>query len=96
MLSAVAHAAAEFVNRESNGRSLITVTEVRYTNREKSVEILVSVMPREAAHAVIDFLKRQEKPFSAYLRTQIKARGLPHTTFLLDPGMGSARLSDLQ
>jgi ribosome-binding factor A len=88
MLSVVGHAAAEFVNRESNGRSLITVTDVKFSGK-RAVEVFVSVMPEQEARAAMDFLDRRKSDFPSFLKEKIRARELPRVAFLLDPMMGS-------
>ena len=87
--SAIHTAAAEFINRESNRRSLITVMRVTLDARNKHAQIFVSVLPREGAGAALDFLSRQGTAFSAYLKKHLKTRVLPHVEFLADPEMGS-------
>ena len=82
------NAAAEFINRESNRKSLITVTRVEMLERNKRANIFVSVFPPEQTGAVIDFLSRQKDAFREFLRIQVRSYVLPHVTFLPDPSMG--------
>ena len=91
--SAVHAAAAEFINRESNRRSLITVTHVELRDRGKNARIFISVFPPEQTAAAIDFLSRQKDEFRTYLRQQIRSRTLPACSFLPDPNMGSIQES---
>lgn len=88
LLSAIHTAAAEFINRESNRRSLVTVTRVTLTD-EKHAQIFVSVFPQKDGAAVIDFLTRQREDFMQFVRKTVKLHAKPHMTFLLDPSMGS-------
>lgn len=88
-LAAALHtAAAEFINRESNRRSLITVTGVDWPPGEKSARVFVSVFPQKDTHAAMDFLSRRHDDFMAYLKKAVKLHLLPQVTFLPDPTMG--------
>jgi len=91
LISAIHTAAAEFINRESNRRSLVTVTKVVMAD-EKHVQIFVSVYPQKDAAAVTDFLSRQKDEFLAYIKKTVKLHFIPQMSFLPDPDMG--KLSD--
>ena len=88
--SALASAAALFINRESNRRSLITVTRVEIEDGGKIARIFVSVMPQNQTRAVADFLSRQQQEFIAFLRTQARFHIIPRVTLLPDPEMMGA------
>ncbi len=88
-LAAALHtAAAEFINRESNRRSLITVMRVELPD-DHHARIFVSVYPEKGARAAMDFLSRQHDAFMSYVKKSVKLHALPHVSFLLDPEMGS-------
>lgn len=89
-ISALSAAAAQFINRESNRRSLITVTKVHITDGGKTAQIFVSVLPKEQTHAVADFLSRQRQEFLVFLKTQARLHTVPRVTFLPDPDMGES------
>ena len=87
-LTAALHtAAAEFINRESNRRSLITVTSVEWPEGDKRARIFVSVFPASQTPAAMDFLSRQHDEFMAFLKKRVKLHMLPHVSFLPDPEM---------
>ncbi len=88
LLSAIHTAAAEFINRESNRRSLVTVTKVVFQD-ERSVHIFISVYPQKDLHAVMDFLGRQEKEFLQFMKKTVKLHFVPKIRFLPDPDMGA-------
>ncbi|MDO8523619.1 MAG: ribosome-binding factor A [bacterium] len=87
--SAVHTAAAEFINRESNRRSLITVMRVTLSPDEKRAHVFVSVYPAKDTAAAMDFLSRQHDAFMTYLKKTVKLHLLPHVSFLPDPEMGN-------
>lgn len=88
MIEALHKAASEFINRESNRRSMITVTKVSLDRRGKSAEIFVSVFPEKDTAAATDFLNRQRREFSDYLKKHLRVHSLPHVEFLADPVIG--------
>lgn len=94
LISAIHTAAAEFINRESNRRSLITVTRVTMPD-EKHAHIFVSVFPQKDAKAVVDFLQRQHKEFLAFIKKTVKMHFIPNMSFLLDPDMGTTPSADV-
>ena len=88
LISAIHAAAAEFINRESNRRSLVTVTMSDLTD-ERHARIFVSVFPQKDTHAAMDFLSRRHDAFMAFLRKSVKLHVIPQVSFLPDPSMGN-------
>lgn len=60
--------AAQFVQRESNGVSLITITGVRLHPKSSRATVLFTTLPREKEPAVLEFLQRKEREFLEYTR----------------------------
>ncbi len=89
LLSSLSQAVAEFISRESNRSSLITVTRVELVNHDSLARVFVSVLPAEQSHAAIDFLTRQEREARDFLKKRIQMRVLPKVVFQLDPDMGT-------
>lgn len=86
--SAILHAAAEFVNRESNRQSLITVTKVELDERGLKGRVYVSVFPDERAATALEFLERRADDFRDFVKKRIKLRGFPTFAFVQDPNIG--------
>jgi ribosome-binding factor A len=86
--SALLHAAAEFINRESNRTSLITVTRVELDDRGQHLTVFVSVFPDEHARTALEFLSRVRDEFAEYIKKTIKIRMIPRIVFLQDPHLG--------
>lgn len=78
--------AGEFIEQESSGLSLITVTECRLSEDGKRVIILVSVIPETKSEAALDFLKRQRSTFRTRLMKETKIARVPSIDFELDRG----------
>lgn len=87
IIAALQEAAAEFISRESNHRSMITVTRVALNPRGDKAEIYVSVYPEKNIHAATDFLNRQRGAFRDFLGTRVQIRALPRVTFLAEPNI---------
>lgn len=88
ILSALVHTAAEFINRESNRQSLITVTRATLDDRGLEASIYISVFPDEKAHTALDFLNRNVDDFKRFVRSRLKMRDIPHYRFIQDPNIG--------
>ncbi len=86
--SALLHAAAEFINRESNRTSLITVTRVELDERGQHLTVFVSVFPDGNARIALEFLSRVRDEFAEYIKKTIKIRMIPRIAFLQDPNIG--------
>ena len=78
--------AGEFLVRESNRTSLITVTGVVLTPDTKRAEILLSVLPKEKARAAVEFANRNRNEFREYIKKHSRMRILPFVHFSLDLG----------
>lgn len=87
-ISIIKKLASEFINRESNRSSMITVTGVNYDARTRRTEIFVSVYPEKNTRAAVEFLNRQRDEFRSYLKKNSKLAALPRTVFLADPVIG--------
>ncbi|MEK7567985.1 MAG: ribosome-binding factor A [Patescibacteria group bacterium] len=86
LIREISRQAAIFVGQNSNGTSLITVTNVVISNNAKTGKVFVSVLPVHKEKAAMDFLKRQQKEFSSFLQKNIKTGQLPRLSFELDLG----------
>lgn len=93
ILSALAHTAAEYINRESNRQSLITVTRVDMDERGHEALIFISVFPDDKAYTALDFLNRNADEFKQFVRSRLRMKDIPRYRFLQDPnvaGVGEA------
>lgn len=79
-------AAAEFIQKESNGASLITITDVRLSNDEKYANILFTVLPEDKEEAALDFTKRMRSEFREYIKHNTKLGRIPTFDFQIDLG----------
>ncbi len=88
--------ASEFIERESNRNSLITVTRVYIPSDLKRATILVTVLPEGQEENAINFLKRLRGEFKEYFKKHAKIGRIPFFDFELDKGERIAqRIRDL-
>jgi ribosome-binding factor A len=78
--------AAEFIQKESSGVSLITITDVRLSNDEKYANILFTVLPEDKEEAALDFTKRMRSEFRQYIKKNTKLGRIPMFDFEIDLG----------
>jgi len=83
---ALMHAAAEFVERNSNRTSLITVTNIRLSEDGKNAIVLISILPNDKEKAALEFLKRQRSELRAFIKEKVRVGRLPRMDFDLDLG----------
>ena len=77
---------AEFINRESNKTSLITVTSVKLSKDWAKADILVTSYPDDNIKGVLDFLNRKRDDVRAHVKQNVKLRRIPFFHFDLDVG----------
>ncbi len=78
--------AAEFLQKESNGASLITVTDVQIGNEAKEATVLFTVLPENKQEAALEFARRQLSEFRAFMSAKVKAGRMPYFHFDIDRG----------
>jgi len=92
----LAHLAADFFARESNGQSLVTVTRADVSPDLKNVLIFLSVLPEKFEDNVLQFAKRSRTDFREYVRKHAAMKFLPTFDFQIDYGeKNRQRIDDL-
>lgn len=84
--TAVHEVAAEFLAKEANPQSLITVTRVAISNDARRADIFITVLPESAEQNALDFAQRNRRELADFFRTRIKGAFPPHFEFKLDLG----------
>ncbi len=77
---------SDFLSKESNRQSLVTVTKVEFSTRSKQATIYISVLPDHKAEAALDFSKRQRAALRAYIKSKSRLSILPFLDIKLDAG----------
>lgn len=80
------HLAAEFIERESNRTSLVTVTGATISDTQKQVRILFTVLPEKEEVVVLEFLNRRKKDFFEFIDKRARIGRMPDIRFVLDVG----------
>lgn len=78
--------AGEFIARESNGTSLITITDVKISDNGKSAIIYFTVLPVDKEKAAYDFLKRSRGDFRGFFMEKSRMHRIPFFDFEIDGG----------
>jgi ribosome-binding factor A len=82
----IAHLAAQFLSRESNRTSLITVTRADITEKMTVANIYCSVFAESDEASALIFLKRMAGECRQYLMHEHKMVRVPHINFEIDYG----------
>ena len=78
--------AAEFLQKESTGQSLITVTDVKIGRDAKEATILFTVLPESKQDVALEFARRQLGDFRDYMNDKVKTGRMPFFHFDIDRG----------
>ncbi len=86
--------AAQFVQRESNGASIITITRVLIDDRGQRAMILFTTLPDSKAPVVEEFLNRQRDDFKQYVYKHSRIGRVPLFSFKVDAGEKNRQKAD--
>jgi ribosome-binding factor A len=78
--------AAEFMQRESNYTSIITITDVSISDRGQRATIFFTVLPDSKEKAALGFAKRSRAEFREFFAKNARMRALPFFDFEIDGG----------
>lgn len=86
MKESVHKVAAEFLSREANRTSLITVTRVELSEDGRSGTIFMTVLPDSAEQQAVQFANRNRPEFSQFFEKRVRGRHAPRIEFAIDNG----------
>ena len=86
MQERIREAAAEFLMRESNGQSLITVTAAQVDERGQRALIFITVLPDSAEAKALEFANRNKQEFGMFLLKKVRGMRIPKLEFIIDKG----------
>lgn len=78
--------AAQFLSRESNNTSLITVTGSNVSADLKRGTVLISVLPVSAEESALNFCKRKRAELRDFLKQNLATKNIPFIDFEIDLG----------
>ena len=77
---------AQFLEKESNGTSLITVTDTNVSKDLKKATIFITVLPDSSEDSALNFAKRKRSDIRGFIRKKLQMRILPFLDFEIDKG----------
>ena len=77
---------ARYLERESNRKSLITITRAELLGEGKTLRCMISIFPQSEEKVALEFAKRKAPDLREYLSKETKTRFVPKITFELDLG----------
>ncbi len=86
MRELISHLAAEYLSRNSNRMSLITVTGTTLSTDRKNATIFISVLPESEEKSALEFAKRKRSELREYLHDNGRFSTLPILDIVLDKG----------
>ncbi len=82
----IKEAAAEFLQKESNYISVLTVTNVFLSDKGNRAIIFFTVLPLNKEKGALDFVKRKRAEFREFFKSKARMRALPFFDFEIDKG----------
>jgi ribosome-binding factor A len=83
---AVREVAAEFLVREANRNTLITVTRAMLTDDMKHVTIFITALPETGEKPALEFANRNRTELRHFYEKRVKGQFPPDVTFEIDMG----------
>ena len=77
---------ANFLERQSNNTSLITVMSVDVSPDLKNAKVYISVLPEDKEKAALDFCKRKRSDVKNEIKKKMNLRVIPFVDILIDRG----------
>ncbi len=78
--------AAQYLARENNKTSLITVTKVTVSPDLKNATIYITVIPDDKENTALLFAKRKRSDIRDYLKQNMETRMIPFLDIMIDKG----------
>jgi len=78
--------AAQFLERENNRTSLITVTSCKTSPDLKRATVFITVLPDNKEHDALDFAKRKRGELREFLKKQMTVKTIPFIEIEIDRG----------
>ena len=77
---------AQFLSRESNRQSLITVTDVEIRSHGSRATILITVLPENKEESAVEFVHRQLANIRTYIMNSSRIAHVPFFDVRIDSG----------
>ena len=86
IMEEIKHLSAEYISRESNRQSLVTVTSVMVSEDTKRATVYISVLPQDKENDVLYFVKRKRTEMRDYIKDRLRSRVIPFLDVEIDVG----------
>ena len=77
---------AQFLGRENNRTSLITVTRAIVSPDLKRATLFITVLPDDKEHDALEFAKRKRGEFREFLKKNMQTKMIPFVDIAIDLG----------
>lgn len=77
---------SKYVSKETNGRSLITVTTVDMSEKADHATVFITVMPEKEEDTALEFLKRKRKEIRKEIMKNLPIARIPFVEIAIDKG----------
>jgi len=77
---------AQYLNRENNHTSLITVTNCNVSPDLKKGTIFITVLPESKEHDALEFAKRKRPELRDFLKKNMSTKVIPFIDIMIDAG----------
>ncbi len=77
---------AQFLNRENNHTSLITITSCTTSPDFKKATIFISVLPENKEKSALEFAKRKRPELRNFLKKNLQMKTIPFIDIMIDKG----------
>ena len=77
---------AQFLGRENNRTSLITVTRAIVSPDLKRATLFITVLPDDKEHDALEFAKRKRGEFREFLKKNMQIKVIPFVDIAIDLG----------
>lgn len=78
--------AADFLNKESNRVTLITVTHADVSRDLRNATVYFTVLPDTYEDEALNFARRKRTEFKDYLKSKMRLKRIPFVEFKIDRG----------
>jgi len=78
--------AAQFLGRENNRTSLVTVTSANVSPDLKRATIFITVLPTDKENLALEFTKRKRPELREFLKKNLEIKTIPFIDFAIDLG----------
>lgn len=78
--------AAEFLGRENNRTSLITVTSCNTSPDLRKATVFITVLPDAKETSALEFAKRKRKEIREFIKEKMKIKIIPFLDIQIDQG----------